>query len=178
MALVLTFASQHIFSQDKENQNPYAGRPFKERLFIGGDLGLNFGTITYIRIAPLLGYHVSHKFSVGAGPSYQFYNDKRFTGYKTSIYGGSVFARYFVLEQIFLQTDFEVLNLEELNYDPFSDHFRSRVTIPIWLVGAGFIQRTPSGSGFFIGAFYDLIGDLNSPYPSDIILRVGGVISF
>ena len=165
------------FGQDKESNNPYAGLPFKERLFFGGDLGLSFGDITYIRLAPIIGYNISPKLSVGAGPSYQYYKDNRFSGYQTSIYGGSAFGRYFVIENIFLQTEVEVLNLESVNYNPVTDFVRERVTIPIWFVGAGFSQRTANGSGFFIGIFYDVIGDINSPYPNDFVVRAGGMIS-
>jgi len=175
--LMLSVYSQSTYGQNKENNNPYAGLPFKERLFFGGDLGLSFGTVTYIRIAPIIGYNINQKFAVGAGPSYQYYKDNRYVGVQSSIYGGSIFSRYFVLENIFLQSEFEVLNLEELYYDP-ADFTRNRVTIPIWFVGAGFSQRTPNGSGFFIGIFYDLIQDINSPYPNNLAFRAGGMISF
>lgn len=176
--VIIALSVNSVFSQSKESNNPYANIPIKDRLFFGGDLGLSFGTVTYIRISPIIGLNVSPKFSVGAGPSYQYYKDNRYVGLESSIYGGSVFGRYFVLENIFLQTEFEVLNLEELYYDPFSDSLPERVTIPVWFVGAGLSQRTPNGSGFFIGVFYDLIGDINSPYPSDIAVRAGGMISF
>ncbi len=178
LLIIIALAANSAHGQDKESNNPYAGLPFKDRLFFGGDLGLSFGTSTYIRIAPIIGFNVSPKFSVGAGPSYQYYKDNRFIGLESSIYGGSVFGRYFVIENIFLQTEFEVLNLDELYYNPTSDYIPDRVTIPVWFVGAGLSQRTPNGSGFFIGVFYDLIGDINSPYPSDIAVRAGGMISF
>jgi len=177
-SLLLSISIHSAFSQDKESNNPYAGLPLKDRLFFGGDLGLSVGTVTYIRLAPVIGYRINPDFSIGGGPSYQYYKDNRYAGYETSIYGGSVFGRYFVLENIFLQSEFEVLNLEELNYNPLSDFTRDRVTIPVWFVGAGFSQRSPNGSGFFLGVFYDLIGDINSPYPNNLAFRAGGMISF
>lgn len=178
LILIIALAANSAYGQSKVNNNPYADLPFKDRLFFGGDLGLSFGTVTYIRISPIIGLNVSSKFSVGAGPSYQYYKDNRYVGLESSIYGGSVFARYFVIESIFLQSEFEVLNLEELYYNPLTDYIPERVTIPVWFVGAGFSQRTANGSGFFIGLFYDLIGDINSPYPRDIAVRAGGMISF
>ena len=178
LLIIIVLVANSTYGQDKESNNPYAGLPFKERLFLGGDLGLSFGTITYIRIAPLLGYNISHKFAVGAGPSYQYYKDNRFPGLESSIYGGSVFGRFFVIENLFVQTEFEVLNLEELYYDPLTDFSPDRVTIPVWFVGAGYSQRSSSGSGLFIGIFYDVIGDINSPYPNNVAVRVGGMIGF
>jgi len=178
LLIIIVLAANCMYGQDKESNNPYAGLPFKERLFFGGDVGLSFGTITYIKISPILGFHVSDRFSVGAGPSYQYYKDNRYIGLESSIYGGSVFGRFFLLENVFLQSEFEVLNLEELYHTSSADFAPERVTIPVWFVGGGVSQRTPNGSGFFIGVFYDLIGDINSPYPSDIAIRAGGMISF
>jgi len=168
-----------LSANSQNSNNPYKGLPFKERITIGGDLGLSFGNqLTYIRIAPVLGYIVSPKLTVGAGPSFQYWEDKRFIpALETTIYGGSTFGRFFVIEQLFLQAEFEVLNLEEINFSPGGDFSnRNRVTIPVFFVGGGFSQRTAGGSGFFVSLMYDIIGDLNSPYPNDLVLRVGGFI--
>jgi len=161
----------------QKSDNPYKGVAFEDRITIGGDLGLSFGNqLTYIRVAPLLGYIVSPKFTIGVGPSFQYWEDKRFIpSLETTIYGGSTFGRFFVLEQLFLQAEFEVLNLDEINFAPTSDFSnRERVTIPVFFVGAGYSQRSAGGSGFFVSVMYDLIGDLNSPYPDDLVFRVGG----
>jgi len=163
----------------QKSENPYKGLPFNERITIGGDLGLSFGNqLTYIRIAPVLGYIVNPKLTVGAGPSFQYWEDRRFIpSLETTIYGGSTFGRYFVLDQLFLQAEFEVLNLDEINFSVGSDFdSRDRVTIPVFFVGGGYSQRTSGGSGFFVSVMYDLIGDLNSPYPNDLVFRVGGFI--
>lgn len=160
-------------SQDT-NKNPYAGRPFKDRVFFGGDLGLSFGTITYIRIAPVMGYMINPKLSAGAGISFQYWNDDRFVDSEQTIWGLNTFARYFVIESLFLQTDFEYLNLEAYNFSG-NDVFTSRVNVPVWWVGAGYSQRS-GRTGFFIGFFYDLIQDVNSPYANDYAIRVGGFV--
>ena len=163
----------------QKSDNPYKGVAFIDRITIGGDLGLSFGNqLTYIRVAPVLGYIVNPKLTIGAGPSFQYWEDRRFIpSLKTTIYGGSTFGRYFILEQFFLQAEFEVLNLEEINFAPTSDFSsRDRVTIPVFFVGGGYSQRTSNGSGFFVSLMYDVIGDLNSPYPNDLVFRVGGFI--
>jgi len=165
--------------KSQNSDNPYKGLPFKERITIGGDLGLSFGSqLTYIRIAPVLGYIVSPKFTVGAGPSFQYWEDRRYApSLETTIYGASTFGRYFVIEQLFLQAELEVLNLDEINFALGSDFSnRGRVTIPVFFVGGGYSQRSAGGSGFFVSIMYDLIGDLNSPYPNDLVFRVGGFI--
>lgn len=127
LGLLFIFLSTAAFSQKGESNNPYAGLPLKERIFVGGGLGLSFGTITFISVSPIVGYNVSPRLSFGLGPSYQYYRDNRATpDFSTSIYGGSAFGRYFVLENIFLQSEFEVLNLEQIGFDPSTGDFPSR----------------------------------------------------
>lgn len=179
--IVLVFAT--ILSEaaaqapDKVNKNPYSGLSFKERTFIGGNFGLSFGDITRIYVAPVVGYRISPKFSAGLGPSYEYYKDNRFQGMETSIYGGSVFGRYYPLDMIYLQTEFEFLNLEAFRFNRNNELVSERVNVPVFFVGGGYTQRTPSGSGFYIGIMYDLIGDVNSPYPDNITFRIGGFFS-
>ncbi len=46
---LLIYSSTSLFAQDKpKSDNPYKGLPFKERIFLGGDFGLSFGSFTYI----------------------------------------------------------------------------------------------------------------------------------
>lgn len=174
---IATLSAKSYGQTDSEKEkNPLAGLPFKERIFFGGDFGLSFGTTTYVRVAPLMGYRVNPNFSVGAGPSYQYWKYK-FPGgsIDQSIYGGSTFARYFPFESVFAQAEFELLNLEATNRDRESLLDR-RVNVPMLFIGAGYSERTRNGSGFFIGVFYDLIQDINSPYVNDITFRMGGFI--
>ena len=43
--------------------------PFKDRLFFGGNLGLYFGSLTYVNISPTIGYRFSDRFGAGLGPA-------------------------------------------------------------------------------------------------------------
>lgn len=47
-------------------------RPFADRIWFGGGIGLSFGTVTAVQIDPLVGYKVDRagKFSTGIGGSY------------------------------------------------------------------------------------------------------------
>lgn len=172
----LTGFASYGQSSNKENKNPYANLPFKDRLSFGGNFGLAFGSVvTSIVIAPTIGYNVSPKFTAGLGPIYQYYKDNTYPNSGNSIYGGGVYGRYYPLDMIFLQTEFQVLNLDELRYPV--DQIRQRVTIPVLFVGGGYTQRTANGSGIYIGILYDLIGDINSPYPNNINFLIGGTFS-
>jgi len=179
-AVLWVFTACAVLAQNNdENKNPYKGLPFKDRVFFGGDFGLSFGTVTYVRVAPLIGYHVSQNFAVGGGPNYQYLKIEYLTptgqrSAETHIYGMNTFARLFVFDPVFIQTDFELLNLRNSTRNPnnFFDEQKTRVTIPVWLVGAGYGQRTGRG-GAMIGFYYDLIGDRNSPYGRNLIIRAG-----
>jgi hypothetical protein len=167
-------------AQQTESTNPFKGLPFKDRIFFGGDFALGFGDFTFIRIAPILGYNVNSKFQIGGGPSYQYMKWKTYTPTQvftneTSIYGGSLFGRYFIFDSFYLQSSLEILNLKAIN-PSINDEgvfYWPRTTIPVWFVGGGFVQRSGRG-GFMIGAFYDLIQDPNSPYGNGLFISVGG----
>ncbi|TNF44384.1 MAG: hypothetical protein EP311_01250, partial [Cytophagales bacterium] len=62
----------------------------KDRMFFGGNLGLQFGTVTFIDISPLAGVMITPRLSAGAGITYQYYDDNRFQGANGSSYGGRV----------------------------------------------------------------------------------------
>jgi hypothetical protein len=70
--------------------------PFYERIYTGGNLTASFGSVTYIYIAPLIGYRITPKFSVGPSFTYIYFKDNRtpYPGYvnyghnSSSIYGG------------------------------------------------------------------------------------------
>jgi hypothetical protein len=179
LALLLTYYGS-AQSAKEVSSNPYKGMPLKERLFFGGDFGLSFGDITYVRVAPIIGYHVSPKIGFGGGPSYQYWRFNYIgingpTSSETQIIGLNTFVRWFPFESIFAQTDFELLNLKSSFRDPsasFFDEQVTRVNVPVWLVGAGYVQRS-GRAGFMLGVFYDLIQDRNSPYGRDLIIRAG-----
>src|SRR5436190_23959647 len=65
---------------------------FADRLFFGGNIGLQFGTYTYVDVSPLVGYKVTEKFHTGIGATYIYYSvSGGGYDYSTNIYGGRVF---------------------------------------------------------------------------------------
>ena len=76
LSLVLgLFISNNLFAQDDSTTTkpPKERKPFKDRIYFGGNLGLQFGNQTYIDISPLIGYKVTEKFSAGFGVTYIYY---------------------------------------------------------------------------------------------------------
>jgi len=110
-------------------------------------MGASFGNITFIEVSPLIGYNITDAWQAGTRISYQYYsdNDLNFSG---SIYGGSLFTRYFIWEDLFAQTEAEAISW------PFGRNGRS--TIYNYYVGGGYVARLGPISGIAITLLYNL----------------------
>jgi hypothetical protein len=138
-----------------------------DRLITGGGLGLQFGDYTYIQIAPILGYRVTDQFHAGIGLNYTYYkyNDRAYNyKYETSIYGGSVWTRYFFLENLFGEATFEMLNMDV----PGPNYELVRDNIPVLMVGGGYAQSIGGQSALLLRILWDVIEDPYSPYANPI----------
>lgn len=163
--------TQYVVDPPKETKH----EPLKDRLWYGGGLGLTFGTVTVISIDPIVGYFVerSHKLSVGLGPSYTYYSDKRYIPtYEQSIYGYRVFTRYRVIQPIFLHAEFVHLNTQ-----PYftKESSAARIWVPHLLVGGGFVQPLGERTSFYIQALFEVLQDPNSVYFGQGAIFSGGV---
>ena len=47
----------------------------RDRIFFGGNLGFSFGDITFIEVAPLVGYRITDKLSGGLQVQYRYRNE-------------------------------------------------------------------------------------------------------
>lgn len=163
--------SQYDPDYNSDDEEELSELDFKDRLYTGGNFWGQLGTITNIEIAPIVGYRITEEYSVGVGAKYNYYRINPLNGpaVSTSIYGGSVFTRYILLEQFVAHAEFETLNVELLNNSTIE-----RRWVPIALVGGGY-----SNNGFQVMLLYDLINDRNNPYfgsfgaESRVYLRLG-----
>jgi hypothetical protein len=151
--IIMLFVSSYstIYAQKGREAPP----PLKERLFYGGNLGLQFGTITDIQIAPIIGIWLLPRVNVAIGPDYRFY---KYQYEKTHIYGGKVYSQLVVIRDIsslipmgghtgiFLHIEDDLLSLESAFWNPtiLSDRF----TINTVLAGGGISQQIGRRSAF------------------------------
>jgi len=136
----------------------------KSKLFFGGGFGASFSNAySYVECSPLVGYRITPKIAVGAGPEYIW---QRTFDYSTHIYGGRTFARYYLIPMIFAHAEVETISVK------FSNE-RSLITrIP---VGAG-ASMALGGNAFINGMLlYDLCYKNNGGIMgnSPIIFRLG-----
>jgi len=143
---------------NKYNKNN--NEKFTDKLYFGGNLGLSFGTYTMIGIYPIVGYKITPELSSGIKITYQYINDSRYnTTYTSSNYGGSVFARYRIIPQLYAHIEYE-----SINYEIYNNYQLERDWIPFLYVGGGFSQ--PVGGNTWVNAqiLFDVLQDSRSPY--------------
>ncbi|CAN5913250.1 hypothetical protein BH11BAC7_BH11BAC7_23150 [soil metagenome] len=146
---------------------PYS---LKDHLVYGGNFGLNFGNVTSISVSPMIGYKVTDKFTPGIGLTYNYLRFN-YQGYRSDpihIYGGSIWARYYILENIFLHGEYEALNAE---WDPYV-HPGYRYNLNSALIGGGYRQSFGNLASYVL-VLYNVTYTEDSPYPSPLIIRVG-----
>lgn len=161
--------SFNSYSQNKETK--FSDLPLKERIFLGGNLGLQFGnTTTYVEVSPLIGLWLSPSIVVGTGPVYRYYRFKfnNFT-FEDNQYGGRVFGRYYFLTNFFAHAEYELLNLSDTrDTKDFPDYPRTNLSSV--LLGGGFVQPIGDGrSAFFITVLINLNETELTPYPNPVI---------
>lgn len=170
--LLLCFGFQ-IATHAQREIDPDAKFTFKDRSYLGGSLGLQFGTVTLIDLSPLAGIMLSPKFSTGLGATYQYYEDNRFQGAAGSSFGGRAFVRYNLLPNIFAYSEAESINWNAYNYG--QDQFQ-RTWTEAFFVGGGYFAPFGSRGGANFTFLYNLRHSNREAYYSEpYLIRVGFV---
>lgn len=149
------------------------------KFYIGGNLGLQFGTVTLIDVSPSISYRFIPQFAIGLGGTYKYYRYNLLdTKIKRSYYGGRVFSRFYlqsesleILNQLFLHGEYEIL---EMSFDANnSDTPNQRVESLFGGIG----YQIPLGRDAYgdIYLLYDFKQSAYSPYKNPL-LRVGVTI--
>ena len=161
---------------------PPPGQPasFWNKISIGGGFGLQFGTYTYVGLSPLINYHLTDHFMIGAGPIYQYehVDDPYFGTYSSSTYGGRIAGTAFLpgeLSRVMIMAEYDIINIpvEELNSQGYVVEVRSNLGLPI--VGIGYKEPVSNKLFFYIYIFRDLSNNPASPYytgPGDLPFQV------
>lgn len=154
---------------------------FSERIVYGGNFGLAFGSQTLIDLSPTIGYRVSDQFTIGTGVSYKYSQIKDYTldinsgkwyDYSSNIFGGSLWARYHIIENVFAHAEVEQLQIH-YNYTSVSGSVPTKVKdnvgVTSVLVGGGYRQPLGNRVYFNILLLYNLNETDFSPYKNPII---------
>jgi hypothetical protein len=162
---------QALIQKQKEQKKDWLA---KERFFWGGNLGLRLGNPTFVDLSPLVGYMVTDRLSFGVGAIYNYYSYS-YLGYKyeLNLYGGRLYSRYFIFENVFLQAGWDRINRD----NPYSFTPGARIWVDNLLVGAGFRYRVSDNISVMASGMWNLNQGPLSPYQNPII-QIGFVGGF
>ena len=144
--ILLSLVSLLTLDGQKKREEP---PPLRERLFFGGNFGLQFGTITDIQVSPIIGLWLLPRVAIAVGPNYRFYKDPYD---RTNIYGVKSYMQFVLVRNlnsflplgantgIFLHLEDELLSLESAfwKYPPYAS---DRFYINTILAGGGISQQ-------------------------------------
>jgi hypothetical protein len=144
LVLILITSFTIASGQMAKKQTP----PLRERIFFGGNFGLQFGTITNIEVSPVIGFWVLPRVNIAAGPEYTYY---KYYDIHTSIYGGKIYSELVLIQDlnkilplgshmgIFLHAEYETLSLESAVWN--TTYTTNRFLINSFLGGGGLSQQ-------------------------------------
>ncbi len=130
------------FGQREQESDPDVRElSVRERIFVGGFVGLQVGHFTAVGINAHAGYRLTNRLSAGFGGVYQFAND-RWLGesYSSHMYGGGLFARFRVFDQLYVHAEHEWLSLIS-RIDFSGPGNRQRISEDNFLLGLGYGVR-------------------------------------
>jgi hypothetical protein len=169
--------NQQAVQSSKSNEPKYSTPPknkrsIKERFYVGGYLGLQFGTYTSIDISPLLGYRITPDFNVGIGllytyTSFDYGPPVGQHGY--SSWGGRLSTNYTLFNLISLGVEYQYRTVEL--YNSFENSFQNQ-GVNVLFLGGGFRQKVGRNTFMFIMAYYDILQEQYTPYPN-VVFRIG-----
>ncbi|MDX9725566.1 MAG: hypothetical protein RBT38_04190 [Bacteroidales bacterium] len=149
LIVLLLFVSQSEVYSQEQNKPPEEKPTLRERLFFGGNFGLQFGTLTDIQFSPVIGMWVLPRLALAAGPNFRYFKDP-FD--KTIIWGGKVYSEFIVVQDfnniipiglhagLFLHLEDEVLSLES-SFFKTSPYESERFVQNTILAGGGMSQQ-------------------------------------
>jgi hypothetical protein len=159
--VLLLLVSLETVSAQKSREVP---PPLSQRLFFGGNFGLQFGTITDIQVAPVIGIWLLPRLAVAVGPDYRYY---KYQKEATAIYGGKSYIQFVVIKNlssflpigsntgVFLQIEDDLLSLES-SFWKQPPVFSERFNVNTVLGGGGLSQQVGRRSSIDIAVLWTL----------------------
>ncbi len=180
MLLLLILYSCSVQAQEEDSvisEKPRPKNSFKKNIFLGGNLGLQFGSYTSVSASPQVGYHFGKFLEAGVGINLlyasQKYEDQNGNDYyriSYYVYGGNVFARLYPIQPVFLQIQPEYnwiqARLKYLNTTYPVEKYAAHA--PSLLLGIG-----ANIEGSIISIMYDVLQRPDAPYSKRPFLSFG-----
>lgn len=148
--LLLSVNFIDINAQNKQADSTRSKSSFFEDVDFGGGIQLSFGNgYTAIGVSPSAVYGFSDQWASGVSVTYLYVNENLYN-FDYNIYGASTLVLYNPIEELQLNTEFEMLNVHQKNGEQKNQYW-----VPAWYVGAGY-AISKRGT---IGLRYDILFD-------------------
>lgn len=161
-------AAGQVYDTRVPEQRP----PARQRLFFGGSIGLQFGTVTNIEVSPLAGIWLLPRVAIAAGPSFQYYDDPYGS---TTIYGGRAMLQLNLIQNlnnviplglnmgIFATGEYDALSLEK-SFFTTTPGSSGRLYNGTFLAGGGISQPTGKRSSMNITFLWSVTTNIYGIY--------------
>ncbi|GGZ36759.1 hypothetical protein GCM10007049_32670 [Echinicola pacifica] len=174
--LFLVLSVTKSYSQIEYYEDEEQKVPFSDRLYFGGNLGLQFGYLTYIEVSPLVGVMITERYSAGAGITYQYLEYKDY-GTSSNVYGGRLFNRYNISPNIFAHAEYESLNVEAYRRNDAGILVSEREWVPGLFLGGGYFVPFGRRGGMNFTFLYNVLYvNTNAIYTEPYVIRAGFVL--
>lgn len=170
----------YLFAQDmlQEEKRP---QTFKEKIFYGGSLGLQFGNLTLVDLSPMIGYKLTSRVGIGISPTYKYYKYKGYDylgnsySQQSHVLGAGLFGRVLIFDNIFAHAEYEYLTYR--SKDMNGSGLPNVTEYTSVLVGAGYREQIASNAYMYLLLLWNLNETIDSPYTNPVI-RAGFSVGF
>ena len=143
LLIILVSQTISVFAQfdEFEDNNNQTKPPFKltDKLFYGGNFGMQFGKVTLLELSPQIGYYVNDYVGIGISATGMYYRNKLSNPLISDfIYGGSIFSQLYIMKFLIIHAEAQALNGK---YYPPTLNYAVRVWDYAFLVGGGYRQK-------------------------------------
>jgi len=173
ICLSVFFITINILSGFSQEYDPYTYQDIdrkpilNEKIFFGGGFGLQLGTITVLKVTPEIGYRFLPSLETGVGGYYMYVNNSLYNT-TDDVYGGKIFSRLFIYNDLFLQGEYEMLNIADFDINTYY-YTGERVFITGFLGGIGYRQKIGKRAAFLSSISYNFLINEKTPYQNPII---------
>jgi hypothetical protein len=177
---IILLSSSLTQAQDLIQYRDEPKESLKDRIFWGGSLGLQFGSITLVDVSPIIGYKINKRVGVGLSPTYKYYSYKdSYTDQsaKTNVYGCGIFTRITIWESIFGHAEYEYLAYDNKVKSYQNSQYTYSSNFQSVLVGAGYKEAIADNAFMYLLVLWNLNETYDSPYTNPVI-RVGFSVGF
>lgn len=171
--LLLAATAATTFAQEEKNdEDDMKGRFRRDNIFIGGSVGLSFGTGSFgVGTNPEVGYSVANWLDAGISTNINYFSfNARYNNnvrQRSTTLGTGVFVRLHPIRNFFIQAIPEYNWITtNLRYDfstpPIEEKIKEEA--PSLLLGIGYGQRVIGSGSFFTTIMFDVGNNPSSPY--------------